>query len=453
MIDSAIVLVYLAVTLFIGLWSSRNLTTLSEFSVAGRSFTTWTVFATLSASFIGGGFTMGNAEKVFLIGIVNIFALWGFSLKEVLVATVIAPRTTHFPEFISVGDIMVRDYGKPGKIIAGVCAVLLCAGIVGAQVGAIGYVFDVFLGISPLVGIIVGCSVVIAYSALGGMRAIVWTDIIQFVILFIGIPLTLVAGVFYVGGWSAIKAAAPAEHFTLLGGKSPLWFASLFLTFLLGETLVPPYVQRLFIAKDAGHTARGTLLSGLFSIPFFMITGGIGLVAYTINPGLNANMSLPFVIKTVLPVGITGIVIAGMLAVVMSSADSFLNGGAVAFVNDIVTPLRKEALGKRQELILARVTTLFIGIGAVFFALTIKSILDILIYSYNFWSPIILVPLVAAILRVGASQRAFLCGAAAGVVGVVVWNHGLHNPGTVDGLIIGVICNLIVFYSVHKIEK
>ena len=252
MIDMTIVLLYLAATLAVGLWTGRNIRTLEDFSVAGRSFTAWIVFATLSASFIGGGFTMGNAEKVFLLGIVNIFALWGFSLKELLVAGIIAPRTSRYPNFLSVGDIMAVNYGTPGRVVTGVCSLLLCAGIVGAQVGAMGYIFEVFLGIPSLIGITIGCGIVIAYSTIGGMKAIVWTDVVQFAVLIVGIPLTLVAGVIHVGGVGAIEAATPPDHFTSLGGKSPLWFASLFFTFLLGETLVPPYSSKALYCTGRG---------------------------------------------------------------------------------------------------------------------------------------------------------------------------------------------------------
>lgn len=396
---------------------------------------------------------MGNAEKVFVLGIVNIFALWGFSLKEMLVATIIAPRTSHFPEFVSVGDIMVRDYGRIGKVVTGVCSLFLCSGIVGAQVGAIGYIFDTFLGITPLVGITIGCGIVIAYATMGGMKAVVWTDVVQFLVLVVGIPLTLIVGVDYVGGWAALEASTPPDRFEILGGKPVLWFVSLFLTFLLGETLVPPYVQRLFVGKDATHTARGTFLSGLLSLPFFAVTGGIGLIALSIDPGLNPNQALPFVVKTVLPVGVTGLVIAGICGVVMSSADSFLNAAGVALVNDLINPLRKEPLDKKQSLLAAKIATALVGLGAVLFAVKIKSILDILIYSYNFWSPIILVPLVAAILRIGASRTTFIAGALAGVLGMIVWNQVLETPLPVDGLIIGVICNLIVFSVVHMVRK
>ena len=282
-IDNVIVLIYLALVLTIGLLAGRGIRNLAHFSVAGRSYSSMVVFATLSASFIGGGFTMGNAEKVFTWGIVNIFALWGFSLKEILVATFIAPRMDAFSEAISVGDIMEHAYGKTAKLVTGCFAVLLCAGIVGAQVGATGYIFELFLGIPRSWGIILGFGIVLLYATVGGMKAVVFTDLLQFAVLAVGIPLTLILGIQKAGGLGAIQAAVPPVQLSFLGPKGVWAFVSLFLTFVLGETLVPPYVQRLLIGRDAGHTARGTLYSGLFSIPFFAVTGGIGLVALALG--------------------------------------------------------------------------------------------------------------------------------------------------------------------------
>jgi len=453
-VDNIIVVVYLFIILLVGIWAGKGVKNLTQFSVAGRSFKSMVIFATLSASFIGGGFSMGNAEKVFLFGIVNIFALWGFSLKEILVAKYIAPRMDSYSTAITVGDIMGKHYGRIPKIITGVFSVLVCAGILGAQVGGIGYIFHVFLGLEQIYGILIGCGIVIIYSTIGGMRSVVFTDIIQFVVLSIGIPLTLIIGINKVGGFSAIQAAAPVSHFSFPGGyKTILTFVSLFLTFLLGETLVPPYVQRLFLAKDTSHTRKGTLWSGLFSIPFFAITGGIGLVALTLKPDLDPNLSMPFVIKEVLPAGLRGIVIAGVISIVMSSADSFLNAASVSFINDVVTPLKKVKINIKQELFAVRIINLFVGIISIIFAIKIKSILDILIYSYNFWSPIILVPLVAAIMGVKANTKSFFIGAAAGIIGVIIWNIILHNPKGIDGLIIGIFCNGVAFLIAHLIQK
>jgi len=273
----------------------------------------------------------------------------------------------------------------------------------------------------------------------------------QFSVLIFGIPLTLFFGIKFAGGIEAIQQAVPATHFSLVSDKmSLLAFISLFLTFVLGETLVPPYVQRLFIGKNPAEVARGTLLSGIVSIPFFTIAGCIGLVALTIAPDIDPNKSLPYVVNNVLPIGLKGLVIAGIVSIVMSSADSFLNSAAVAFTHDIVKPLREENLSEKQELLLAKFVTFFAGMAAIVFAVKIKSILGILLYTYNFWSPIVLVPLIAVILGIKATSRDFLAGSIAGIAGVLVWNFLLDSPGGVDGLIVGIICNLVAFSIMRK---
>ncbi len=451
-LDYTIIIFYLCIILLVGLWSGKGMKSLQEFSVSHRSYTSLVIFATLSASFIGGGFSIGNAEKVYRFGIANIVALWGFSLKEILVARFIAPKMDNFPNVISVGDIMELGYGKAAKIVTGFFSVFLCAGIVGAQVGAMGVIFKVFLGIKPIWGILIGCGIVIAYSTIGGMRAVVLTDIIQFCVLAIGMPMVLVFGVVKSGGFSAIRESVPAGHFSVPGDAMTIGaFLSLFLTFLLGETLVPPYVQRLFIGKDSAHTARGTMLSGIFSIPFFVITGAIGLVALALDAKLDPNLAMPFVIRTVLPAGVRGIVIAGVISIVMSSADSFLNGAATGCINDIVKPLRKNPLSERHELLLAKLTNCFVGVFAVVFAIKISSILDILIYAYNFWAPVILVPLAAVFLGVRVTRAGFFGGTIAGAAGVLIWNVLLKSPMGISGLVIGVFCNLIAFTLINKI--
>lgn len=445
--QSIIIFIYLLAVLLIGVWAGRGVKNMRDYAVAGKSFGSMAIFATLSASFIGGGFSMGNAEKVFLVGISNIVALWGFSLKEILVAKYIAPNIIHYPNAISVGDIMEPAYGKEARVFAGIFGVILSAGILGAQIGAIGYIFNLFLGLDRTTGIILGLGVVIIYSTVGGMRAVVWTDIMQFIVLAIGIPLVLYFGIEYVGGWSEIVAKVPASHLSISTEPlSLIALGSLFLTFLLGETLVPPYLQRLLIGRENHHVRRGTLLSGLFSIPFFLITGLIGLVALVMNPALDANLSMPYVIQEAMPPLLQGIVIAAIISIIMSSADSFLNAAAIAFSNDIMKPLRGHTLSHAEELKQARIITLAVGIIAVIFALSIDSVLDILIYSYNFWAPTILVPLAAALLGAPLSKKRFIAGASAGILTTLIWSNLLGSPLGIDALVVGTLANFVAFF-------
>jgi SSS family solute:Na+ symporter len=449
--ETLVVIIYLFFVLLIGLWAGRGIKTMHEYALAGKSFGMLVIFATLSASFIGGGFSMGNAEKVFLVGISNIVALWGFSIKEILVARYIAPQMMRYPNAISVGDIMGEHYGKGARLFSGVFSLALCAGILGAQIGAMGYVFNLFLDVDRVWGVLIGCGIVIAYSTVGGMRSVVWTDIIQFIVLAFGIPMTLYFGLQHVGGWQAMQNNLPATHFTLpTEPLAVIALLSLFMTFMLGETLVPPYLQRLLIGKSSKDVIRGSLLSGLFSIPFFAITGLIGLVALAMQPSLDANLAMPYVIQQAVPPILQGIVAAAIVSIIMSSADSFLNSASIAFSNDIVRPLRKTPLTATVELMLARVVTLLVGIASMVFALSIDSVIDILIYAYNFWAPTVLVPLTMAILGCYVSRKRFIAGAVAGIGSAIVWNAVLQQPWQIDALVVGFFANLIAFTCVDR---
>ena len=115
-----------------------------------------------------------------------------------------------YSDAISVGNIMEIHYGRLAKIFPGIFGFILCAGILGVQVGAIGYVFNLFLGIDRIMGIILGCGIVITYATIGGMWAVIWTDVAKFIMMAVGIPLTLYFGVQHAGGITAVKAAIPA---------------------------------------------------------------------------------------------------------------------------------------------------------------------------------------------------------------------------------------------------
>ncbi|BFN37574.1 sodium:solute symporter family protein [Fidelibacter multiformis] len=446
--DLVIISLYLGGILLFGLWYGRGIKDLGDYAVAGKAYSAPIIFATLSASFIGGGFSMGNAEKVFRFGIMNIVALFGFSLSQILIARFIAPRMGRYEDAISVGDIMEKSYGTKAKFFTGLFALIACAGILGAQIGAMGHIFNVFLEIPKFHGILIGIGIVLIYVTAGGMKSVVGTDIVQFIFLIIGIPLTLILAVHYSGGISALVHSVPAQHFSIPAtGFTWTTFISLFLVFVVGETLVPPYVQRLLLARDVKAVSRGTLWSGIISIPFFMTSGLIGLSALVLNPGLDANLAMPFVVRTVLPVGVRAIMISAVIAIIMSSADSFLNAATVSFVNDIIKPMKSINLNPHQELRVARYFTIFLGIAGVIFAVKIESVLDILLFTYNFWAPVILVPLVAAILGKQATSRDFTVSAVCGIGGMILWNYILKQPRGFDGLVVGVVCSALGFMS------
>ncbi len=453
MVDNFIVVLYLAGILWLGISSSKQIKDIQNYSIAGKSYGSFVIFATLFASFLGGGFSMGNAEKVFGFGIMNIIALWGFSVHQIIIAKYVAPKIKAFPKAISVGDIMETNFGKIGKIVTGFFATLLCIAIVGVQVSAIGYIFDLFTGVGKLYGILIGCSIVVIYATIGGMHAVVKTDIAQFGILIIGLPLTLIFGIMEVGGVSEVIKAVPDTHWQIPAiNSSWIGFISMFFVFLFGEALVPPYVQRLCIGKSEKHTTTGTMWAGIISVPFLAITGGIGLIAFTMNSSLDPNMALPFVINNALPPILKGLVVASIISVVMSSADSFLNSASVALVHDIIQPLRKIKIEAKKELKMAKIATALIGIGAIIFALVFDSIFALIIYAYTFWSPIILPALFMTLIGKKISKTSFILGGVTGCLTVIIWNNILASPYGIDAIPLAILLNYTMIIFTNRLK-
>jgi SSS family solute:Na+ symporter len=451
-IDIVIIILFLLSNLLIGYVASRKIISFEHFSVGHRSFSSLIIFCTLSATFLGAGYTVGNANQVYESGLVYSFALLGFSVKEILVASFIAPRMGQFNDCHSIGDMIEKTYGKEAKIFTGIISLIVCGGILGAQVGAISSIIRSTLPIDPTIGAIVSLSFLLIYASLGGMRAVVFTDTFQFFILAIGIPLTLFIGLHHVGGWETVTKTVPRHYlYFLYDLKSTLFFILMFVTFIFGETLVPPYVQRLFMAKSTTETFRGTLASGLFSMPFFIICGCIGLVAYTYNQHVNASEAFSMVVNNLLPVGIRGFVIAALLSIILSSAAGFLNAASISFVNDIVKPLTKHP-EKTNYLLMARISTFFVGVISIIFALSVTGILNMLLAAYNFWSPIILVPLVAAIFGFKSKRIHFFVPALFGIIGSLTWTYLFHTPLGVSPILFGLILNLFAFISLRKLS-
>jgi SSS family solute:Na+ symporter len=443
---------YLMIILFIGIRASKYVKNLQDYSIGGRGYSAFFVFTTLSASFIGGGFSIGLTEKVFTLGLAFVIAVWGFSLKEILIALFIAPRMGNFEKKMSVGDMMGQFYGKNAKIITGFAGAMVCAGVAGAQFCAFGYVTHMLLGISPALGILVGSIVVILYSTLGGMRSIVINDTIHFCVLLVTLPPIVYFGLTYLGGFEVLWSKLPEAQGNILTSMPALTLVGWFLTFFFGETLVPPYVQRLLIGRTVKDTVRGTFLSGIISIPFLLIIGSIGLIALVISPDLNANLALPHVILTVMPVGLKGLAIVGVMAILMSSADSFLNAAAVSAIHDFLKPTHKAARSEKSELWLTRCATFILGASAGFFALKCESAVDALLYAYNFWTPFILVPLVSGILGFNASPRTFWISSVMGVFGMLTWSFVIGASESFDAAIIGIAVNFIAFVTLRYFE-
>ncbi|UTV30730.1 sodium:solute symporter family protein [Photobacterium atrarenae] len=453
-LDLAGIAIYFIAMLYIGYRSSKKVQSSNDFAVAGNKITWPILFATLAASFLGGGASMGRAGQTFDHGYAFMFAAMAFPIATMIVGVFIAPKLKKYKDAHTVGDIMEYHYGVPARIFTGVFSLLFCVGILGAQALAIGTVFNILLGVDVVTGIVIGMVVVLVYSTMGGMWAVIQTDVIQFVMLGFFLPLTMYIGIELVGGPGNLVASIPELHFSVMGEYSWGVFLSIFIAFLLGETLVPPYTQRALAAPDSRNAKIGYTVAGAFGVLFCFVSSTIGIISFVLYPDTSPDQALPTLIRNALPVGLTGLVLASLLAVVMSTADSYLNSASVVFVKDIYTRFYEPNCPEEKKLKLERGVNLVIGLGAIAFALMATDIIDALLMSYALWAPTILIPFMAGVLLDIKCNRSAILAILAGAVVTSCWKWGpwdLQGITGLSALIAGVVANISVFITSRKL--
>ena len=451
--DIFIVTAYLGFLLFYGIWQGFRVKSAQAFSLSAKRHGLFVIFAALSASSIGGGFSSGNATEVFKTGIGNIVGLLGFSAGQLLLGLFVVGRARIPAGVSSPGMLLKESYGKTGQIVAGICSTALCIGLLGTQIAAIGWIFNVLIGVPYHMGALIGFAIVLTYSTAGGMSAIITAEVLEFLLLLIGLPLLAYWSVKYVGGAHALIKALPAEHLNPLNGRTPSALISLFLTMCVGEALTPSYIQLILTAKDSKTISRATTFCGLASIPVFVITGVVGLCAFVTFPNLEPSLAMPAMVLKMLPPGIKGIVMAAMLAIVMSSADGMLSSAAIGLVGDVIVPFRQKNRSERELLKLIRKVTLIIGIAGFAFAALSGDVFSMLVIAYSGWAPVMLPSTAAALMGRRIGIKSFLiCGACGAATSVLV-SLLPDLPDFINGVTIGVAVNLTLFIIFYYRER
>jgi solute:Na+ symporter, SSS family len=459
MIDSIIIASYLAITLFIGIYAGRGIKTMRDFAIASKTYSTPIMVATISATLIGGESILGLSEEMYKYGIIYLVICIGFVLNSFIIAFFLSPHIVKFDYAISVGDIMHKHYGKFGRILTGAAGMVLAAGYIGGQISGMGFIFHSFFGLPHVYGIILGLGIVILYSSFGGIRAVTATDVIQFVILIVAVPMVCNVGLDMVGGFGQLIEKIPSSHLTLSpSGETPWHFVALFFLFLIPD-LDPAFTQRVLMAKDVKQARNSMLITGCMELIFFILVMVISFTVLVMKPDLDPHLVVNYLIDTVLPTGIKGFVVAGMLAIIMSTADSYLNVAGISFVHDVVRPLRQTKLADKYELRLTRVSTLIIGVIALYGAINLESVMEIVLNFISFWALVIVVPLYAVIFNFKVDKRSIIACFMAYIITLFSWKYiipiynidiDIHMPGMIISLITFISSNY--YFSKNKLQ-
>ncbi len=324
---------YLLLLFYLGrrAWRKTDASNQSDFLLANRTLSLPAFVATLVTTWYGG--ILGVGEFTYLYGI-STWIVFGlpYYVFALLFALFLA-RKIRTGEQLTIADRFAVSYGKPAAVLAGVFLLFMTSPA--PYILMIAVLLQAVFGWTLLPSLITGTLASVIYVFFGGFRSVVNTDKLQFLLMYGGFVLLLVFCVVEFGGFEFLTAKLPARHFSPSGGNSlqviVVWF------FLASWTFVDPgFHQRCAAAGTPQLARRGIFISVVFWFLFDGLTVTCGLYAAAVLPDINPALAFPLLAEKVLPVFLKGIFFTALLAVIMSTIDSFTFLSALTFGRDIV---------------------------------------------------------------------------------------------------------------------
>ncbi len=415
-IDTSIVAFYLIATLVIGVYYGRQNKNLKDFAVGDRNFSTTLIFTSIFATFTGSNTILGWSQRIYTTGMIFAILTFGYGSYKLLVVRYIVPRLYQFKNCITVGDILSTRYGKFGRFFGGFFAFTKCAVSISGQITGLGLVITYFFNVDKYYSTALVTLVVILYSSYGGIKSVALTDLIQFLILIVAIPVVAAFTVYYAGGYEVVveKALFSPSY----SDKQTYTILSLFVLAIF-SSFNPIILQRLLMSANLKNVGTAFKLSAFVNVPFMFIIALMAGGAYVLNDsGLDSKYATLYAIGKTLPIGLKGFVVAGLLAVMMSTIDSFINTASVIFTRDVYGTFFKNVNSTRVSLRIAQLTSLIVGVSAYIISMFFNNIFDVYLFSLVFWVPVILMPLYGVVFRYYSSQRTFILS---GIVGLITF--------------------------------
>ncbi len=458
------VVAYLLVTVAIGLYASTRVHGAKDFMVAGRSLPLYMNFACVFATWFGAETLLSISATFTRDGLVGISGdPFGAATCLILVALLFA-RAFYRMELLTIGDFYRKRFGTAVETFTAAVITLSYLGWTSAQMTALGLVLHVLADgafgpgtLSLNQGILVGATIVVVYTILGGMWSVALTDLIQTTVIIIG--LVMIAGLLagQAGGASVVIEHAwendKLRLFPTGDWRQWLLFIGPFLTLALGSIPQQDVFQRVTSARDERTAVRGTLLGGMFYFAFAFVPMFIAYSAILIEPSLTAlfdnddertiQQILPQLILQRTPFWAQVIFFGALLSAILSTASGTLLAPSSLFTENVLRPFFPRLIEKNMLLVL-RVVLLLFAVGATRYAVTSNATM------YEMVQGAYSVPLVGAFipLAMGIYWRpATTQGAIVSIAsGISVWLICLYRFGDealVPPQLVGLVASLI----------
>ena len=448
----SLVIVYLLITIAIGLWAARRVKTTADFAVAGRHLPLIMIVTTTFATWFGSETVLGIPAKFVNGGLGNVVEdPFGAGMCLILVGLFFAAKLYRMT-LLTISDYYRERYGRTVEVVCSLIIILSYLGWVSAQITALGLVFNLLSGgsISMPAGMVIGTVSILAYTLFGGMWSVAVTDFLQMIILVVGLSIIAVFASHLAGGADkVVDLAVSRDMFKFLPPPTftdIAFFIAAGITIMFGSIPQQDVFQRVMSANTEQAATRGPVIGGVFYIlfafvPMFLVTSALIIMPEQTAALLKDDPQkiLPTLVLTQMPFVMQVIFFGALLSAIKSTASATLLAPSVTFVENIWRQFRPH-MGDKQELLTMRITVLLFSVCVCAYAIASQGtpIYEMVSGAYQVTLVGAFVPLLAGLYWPRATTQGAIASIALGIVTWLVFtatSWGSAFPSQLAGVL------------------
>jgi SSS family solute:Na+ symporter len=421
MLYAAVLIAIMAALLAVALYKLRTVKKRADFLVAGRSLGWPVLIFTLLSSWIGAGSLFAGGENAYRIGFAALWQPAGGWLGLAVIA-MIAGRARRFSQY-TVPDLLELRFNATARVFATIAIIASYTMITSYQFKAGGDVLHlIFPALERTAGMYIIAAFVITLTAVAGMASVAYVDLVIGLLVTLTAVIAVPAAVARAGGWMEVRRALPADHFTVFGPITPATaWGYLLPTFLLLIGNQGMY-QKFFSARterDARLAVFGWIAGTVVLETLIIALAVVGSARLHLE---KPREIIPATARMMLPQALGAVLLGGIFAKVISTANNFLFSPASNLIHDVYARFVRPGAGDREMLIISRVTVVLLGAFALAQAAYLESILRASLYAYTVYGAAVTPAVMAVFFWKRATTQGAISSIISGTMVTIVWN-------------------------------
>jgi Na+/proline symporter len=449
-IDQSVIILFFLWIIFIGIKNVRKIENINMFAVGTRSFSTFSLFATITSTWVTGSMFFVDLSGVYFNGLKYYLPCFGMIFSIIIIGWFIAPRIKKFLGQTSIAEVIRKEYGEHIGSITALAGFIGLSGMIAIQFKVFGEIGYSFFGLPQKWSLIIISSIIIFYTVFGGIQSVVKTDVIQLICFFISLPFVGIIFYYIFKEQNSVNIFE-VDKFNItkfIYEKDFDWKEMLYLTlYFTIPAIRPDDFQRLTMAFSTKQSRNSYLYSacGVFVISIIILAFPLGL--FVINPNLKSNELINTLLTHISYIPFLKVILSlGIISMAMSTADSFLNIGGILISNDFYF---FKNFNDEQKLLNTRYCVVGLGIMSIILGLSKNDLLSIVLLSYAFYMPIVTPLILTLIFGFKTTPRCAFLAIGTAFVYVVIFKIILNPNFNIIPL--GMLLNITILFSSHFI--